>query len=788
MLRLASDIQQVPRSIFEPLCHQTVHWLATSTKQESPEVTVLLDSLLAGAADKSNATLREHCAVCTAEYFNWHTRHIPEDKLRENPPTIKSLIRKIQSFAIHPDPFKQLAALLCFDKLLVSLENETCLADLYLMDVAASVLSALKLADKSLCGTTAKHLGSNLAKALKHYNIVLLKENEKRTGIKTIKTFSEMLFETTCASAELCRFIAQQLWTAVANPDPKEWLRLYGNRMIEVSSESGFTLIEHVKYTHQQIGIYMKAEKISAEKFEAQVQCVKWLIKSKFVSWNDLPRIIGYKQLEYFSLNVTNFLKLINEYENVQARELRNTIIRLNVVAFTNLMELFELLMEESLLLDYLEILKITKDFLIDTLLIAATDPQVLDLELGAPDKQLMQKYNTIIHQTLKPLIKVTNEKESLLERIDRLHKTKRMTDPSIGRELLEVPTDRLVQICLGHLGLYRTIFDRANDYVVIPDSELLAEQKETLIDCIENIIPDTNPQSIQKIRIMLKYLLHLGIPYTKLEQWLLDNYTLYQHCAKTLIDYIIGSWETDHLALSLIKTCKEKKEMLAVILPILKQLISTGKTSYIKAFYNVIPEFLNDNTDDTNTIINELKIYQIIVGISRTRLLNSLYTANGKEFLKHCLNRAKEFLQESYSVMIKKEGLLLVAEGWQLIVEEGKTFGELVSEELKEVQKQYFPIKTTDLEKSSRGAVNFELILDAFINIFAVNLNYHSLRWLFLVFRESTSPYLERLKSPLNSYIQKVIGATQKAFKEEIELIFNLFADPEVILLTTID
>jgi len=36
--------------------------------------------------------------------------------IRENPANIKSLIRRIESNANHPDPFKRLSAVLCFSK------------------------------------------------------------------------------------------------------------------------------------------------------------------------------------------------------------------------------------------------------------------------------------------------------------------------------------------------------------------------------------------------------------------------------------------------------------------------------------------------------------------------------------------------------------------------------------------------------------------------------------------------------------------------------------------------
>ena len=130
---------------------------------------------------------------------------------------------------------------------------------------------------------------------------------------------------------------------------------------------------------------------------------------------------------------------------------------------------------------------------------------------------------------------------------------------------------------------------------------------------------------------------------------------------------------------------------------------------------------------------------------------------------------------------MTKKEALLVVAEAFRLKVANGNEFGEEIKGNLKDVQKQYFPIKTTDLERSSNGAVNFEIVLEAFIKIFEINLNCNGLKWLFLVLREATSPYLNKIKFSLASYINKIIDSSETTFINEVEEIYKLFSDPNV-------
>ena len=696
MLRLASDIQQVPRSIFEPLCKQTVHWLATSVKQEKGEVAALLDSLLEGAADKSNATLREHCAVCIAEYFDWHARHIPKAELSNNPITIKSLIRKIQSFAIHPDPFKQLASVLCFDKLFRFLRNEQALVDLYVMDITISLLAALRLAEASLCETTARHLVDMIDKTIRHFRPTLSQSNEKRLGQKSFAEFADRLFEKVSASEELCRLSAQQLWVATVE-NPATWLvmrisklRAQGKEEDKKSASSSsilhFPLVDHVTYTQAQAATYMKAEKMNEEKFGAQVQFVAWLLKGSFAKWTELPAIFGRKEVENFGLNIKNFLELLLSYADTGAKELRNPIIRLKITGFSNVLELFGILQPEELAHYLRSVLEITPDSFLDMLLIAATNPQALDLELCATDKPLLARLNGLIQSSLGKLVTLLNPSDKsgafLLRRLTVLYSDGKITNICNKegiKQLISMPTERLIQLCLGHLGIYRQIFkSHENKYVILgetdPLTEYFKEQKEAMIKLVEELVEESNPTNVQKVKVILKYVLHLGVPYEKVEKWLLENFTLFQHCSDILFDYIVGCWD-EGMGQSIIRACEAKKTMLPVLFPVLNRLISgSERPGFLRVLYEAIPEFWKVVSEDVDAIVNELKIYQIIIGFARTRLLNDLQSHIGEKLLTHCTERIKEYLKDSYSVIVKKEALLLGAEVWGLKI--GKVQG----------------------------------------------------------------------------------------------------------------
>ena len=96
IIRLATEIEQISRQLFEPLCFQIVRWFSSSKIYEHPSVESLLDALIEGAQSRNNSTLREMCSNAIAEFAWWSLKHMSTKDFSENPANIKSLIRRIQ--------------------------------------------------------------------------------------------------------------------------------------------------------------------------------------------------------------------------------------------------------------------------------------------------------------------------------------------------------------------------------------------------------------------------------------------------------------------------------------------------------------------------------------------------------------------------------------------------------------------------------------------------------------------------------------------------------------------
>lgn len=51
MLRLATDLDDVPKQLFYTLTFQCIHWFTGNEKKESPETMALLDAIVGAVGD-----------------------------------------------------------------------------------------------------------------------------------------------------------------------------------------------------------------------------------------------------------------------------------------------------------------------------------------------------------------------------------------------------------------------------------------------------------------------------------------------------------------------------------------------------------------------------------------------------------------------------------------------------------------------------------------------------------------------------------------------------------------
>ena len=80
-----------------------------------------------------------------AVFAKWSLKQMSDQEIAENPTNIKSLIRRIESNSNHPDPFKRLSSVLCFNKIFSVIREYEPLVDRFCLEICYSVLSSLKL-------------------------------------------------------------------------------------------------------------------------------------------------------------------------------------------------------------------------------------------------------------------------------------------------------------------------------------------------------------------------------------------------------------------------------------------------------------------------------------------------------------------------------------------------------------------------------------------------------------------------------------------------------------------
>ena len=138
ILFLACDLERAISSIFEPLLYQIVHWMSKKgATTANKEIFLILDVLIESSTSKQNLKLREISSEAISEYVKWFIKQHSDKTLIESSSSIKYLIRSIESYAQHPDAFKRLGTIMCFDKLLDAIVMTDVYVDKYFIEIAS---------------------------------------------------------------------------------------------------------------------------------------------------------------------------------------------------------------------------------------------------------------------------------------------------------------------------------------------------------------------------------------------------------------------------------------------------------------------------------------------------------------------------------------------------------------------------------------------------------------------------------------------------------------------------
>ncbi|XP_054564392.1 DNA-dependent protein kinase catalytic subunit isoform X1 [Eptesicus fuscus] len=183
LLRLACDVDQVTRQLYEPLVMQLIHWFTNNKKFESQDTVALLETILDGIVDPIDSTLRDFCGRCIREFLRWSIKQTTPQQQEKSSVNTKSLFKRLYSFALHPSAFKRLGASLAFNNIYREFREEESLVEQFVFESLVTYMESLALAhtdEKSLgtlqqCHDAIDHLRRIIEK--KH---VSLNEAKKR--------------------------------------------------------------------------------------------------------------------------------------------------------------------------------------------------------------------------------------------------------------------------------------------------------------------------------------------------------------------------------------------------------------------------------------------------------------------------------------------------------------------------------------------------------------------------------------------------------------------------------
>uniref|UniRef100_A0A3P8SHR1 DNA-dependent protein kinase catalytic subunit n=1 Tax=Amphiprion percula TaxID=161767 RepID=A0A3P8SHR1_AMPPE len=155
LLRLACDVDQVTRQLFEPLVMQLIHWFTNNKKFESQDTVAVLEAILDGVVDPMDSTLRDFCGHCIEEFVKWSIKQTTPKQQEKSPTNMKSLFKRIYSLALHPNGFKRLGAALAFNSIYRQFREENSLVEQFVFEILVIFVESLALAhaDERSMGT-----------------------------------------------------------------------------------------------------------------------------------------------------------------------------------------------------------------------------------------------------------------------------------------------------------------------------------------------------------------------------------------------------------------------------------------------------------------------------------------------------------------------------------------------------------------------------------------------------------------------------------------------------------
>ena len=264
VLRLASDSDAAVCTIFCTLLAQLMRWFSSS-RAKNCDTEALLAAATDGAATKNNLAMRKLCSTQLAEFFTYAIKQSAAEGRAASssshgsgrggrrsaggrssggggnatytqPLGVVALMRKLHGMVRHPSPHVRLGALSVVNKIYRAWREKEILVDLYAMDLLASSMTALRLADSdnAALGTSqaAEEAIGHLLKMLRRCTrergdgSALYDENQQRIAFKGgMMELIHWVWKRVAAPQTLLRRCCWKILGDLVKPSLGDWIR-----------------------------------------------------------------------------------------------------------------------------------------------------------------------------------------------------------------------------------------------------------------------------------------------------------------------------------------------------------------------------------------------------------------------------------------------------------------------------------------------------------------------------------------------------------------------------------
>jgi DNA-dependent protein kinase catalytic subunit len=150
LLKLACDVDNFARNLFQPLVMQMIHWFTGNRKYESLDTIELLNCIMDCLVDEKDAALRDLSAQALKEFIKWSIKHTPlyNQDSASSSINVKSILKRIFNFLTHPSSSKRLGAALAWNSIYVIFREEESLVNKYVFELLYYLIESLAIAEK----------------------------------------------------------------------------------------------------------------------------------------------------------------------------------------------------------------------------------------------------------------------------------------------------------------------------------------------------------------------------------------------------------------------------------------------------------------------------------------------------------------------------------------------------------------------------------------------------------------------------------------------------------------